>query len=67
MSNAFPGITIETLKAGIFDGPQIRKLMNDRDFSKSMNDLEKNAREAFVSVVKKIPWKQKTKQPQRSI
>ena len=52
LCNAFPGITIEKLKAGIFDGPQIRKLMNDRDFIKSMNDLEKNAWEAFVSVVK---------------
>ena len=25
----FPDPTIEKLKAGIFDGPQIRKLMND--------------------------------------
>ena len=40
---AFPGITIETLKAGIFYNPQIRKLMDDRDFIKSMNDLVKIA------------------------
>ena len=53
------GITIEKQKAGIFGGPQITKLMNDREFIKSMNNLEKNAWEIFVSVVKKIlRWKQ---------
>ena len=31
-----------------------------------MNDLEKNAWEAFVSVVKKNPWEQKIKQLQRA-
>ena len=39
-------------KAGIFDGPQIRKLIKDKDFIKSMTDVEKNAWEAFVSVVR---------------
>ena len=34
----FPGSTIENLKAGIFYGPQIKKLINDRDFSNSMNE-----------------------------
>jgi len=33
----FPGSTIEKLKAGIFDGPQIRTLINDRDFPNSMD------------------------------
>ena len=51
LCNVFPGITVEKLKAGIFDDPQIRRLMNDRDFIKFMNDLEKNAWEAFVFVV----------------
>ena len=48
MCNAFPGTTIEKLKAVIFDGPQMRQLMNDRDFIKSMNGVEKNAWEAFA-------------------
>ena len=50
--NAFPVITIEKMKAGIFDGPQIRKLIKDKDFIKSMTDVEKNAWKTFVSVVR---------------
>ena len=30
--NIMSGISIEKLKAGVFDGPQIRKPMNDPDF-----------------------------------
>ena len=47
----FPGLTIEKLKAGIFDGPQIRKLMNDSDFCNFMTPAELNAWMAFRSVV----------------
>ena len=28
----FPGLTMEMLKAGIFDGPQIRQLIRDPEF-----------------------------------
>ena len=35
------------MKAVIFDGPQIRKLLNDDKFTDSMNDKEKNA--AWIS------------------
>ena len=48
----FPGLTIEILKAGIFNGPQIRKLMNDHEFSSSMSKEEFYAWDAFVKVVK---------------
>ena len=48
----FPGLTIEKLKAGIFNGPQIRKLMNDHEFPSSMSKEEFYARDAFVKVVK---------------
>ena len=47
LCDAVPGIAIEKLKAGIFDGSQIRKLMNEKDFIKFMNDLEKNACETL--------------------
>ena len=30
IAKTFPGLSMEKLKAGIFDGPQIRKLMQDR-------------------------------------
>ena len=48
----FPGLTIEKLKAGIFDGPQIRKLIKDPNFSSSMNEKELCAWDAFLKVVK---------------
>ena len=37
-----PGLTVEKLKAGIFDGPQIRQLKNDPHFIASMNEIESN-------------------------
>ena len=40
------------LKAGIFNGPQIRKLMNDHEFPSSMSKEEFYAWDAFVKVVK---------------
>ena len=48
----FPSPTIEKVKAGIFDGPQIRKLMNDSNFCNFMNPAELSAWMAFTNVVK---------------
>ena len=48
---SFPGLSIEKLKAGIFDGPDIRKLMQDENFILSMNPLEADAWRGFVGVV----------------
>ena len=48
----FPGLTIEKLKAGVFDGPQIQKLMNDANFYNFMNPAELSAWTAFTNVVK---------------
>ncbi|ESO11779.1 hypothetical protein HELRODRAFT_166821 [Helobdella robusta] len=39
----FQKIGNEKLKAGIFDGPNIRMLMKDNEFIKIMNELELNA------------------------
>ena len=50
MYRAFPNQTLEKLKAGIFDGPQIRKLMNDSCFQESMTSSELSAWRAFVNV-----------------
>jgi len=49
--STFPGSTIEKSKAGIFDGPQIRTLLNDCDFPNSMNEKESCAWSAFVEAV----------------
>ena len=48
---AFPSVSEEKVKAGIFDGLQIRNLIKDPNFILSMNDMDANAWKAFVSVV----------------
>ena len=50
--SAFPGLGYEKVKAGVFDGPHIRQLIKDQNFTTSMTAVEKRAWEAFVSVVK---------------
>ena len=52
LCQAFPGLTMEKLKAGIFDSPQIRQLIRDPEFKNSMNKVELEAWKAFVLVVK---------------
>lgn len=47
----FPGLSNEKLKAGIFNGPQIRTLIRDKNFVGSMNSVESAAWKAFVEVV----------------
>jgi len=37
----FPNVAEAKLKAGVFDGPQIRTLMKDENFVTVMNDLER--------------------------
>ena len=51
LCQGFPGLTMEKLKAGIFDGPQIRQLIRDPEFENSMNEVELGAWKAFVLVV----------------
>ena len=48
----FSELSIEKLKQGIFDGPQIRLLINDSEFVKSMTELEFSAWNSFVLVEK---------------
>ena len=50
----FPGLSNEKLKAGIFDGPQIRKLLKDTNFVNSMNSVEAATWNAFTEVVNKF-------------
>ena len=47
---SFPGLSIEKLKAEIFDEPGIRKLVQDENFILSMNPLEADAWWGFVGV-----------------
>ena len=43
LCQAFPGLTMEKLKAGIFDGLQIRQLIRDPELENSMNEVELEA------------------------
>ena len=56
----FPSLTIEKLKAGIFDGPQIQKQINDTNFCNFMNPAELSAWTAFTNVEKFFLGKTKT-------
>ena len=51
LCQAFPGLTMEKLKTGIFDGPQIRQFNRDPEFENSMNEKELEVWKAFVLVV----------------
>ena len=59
---AFPGLTMEKLKAGIFDSPQIRLIIRDPEFEKSMNEVELEAWKIFVLAVKKFLGNNKVNQ-----
>ena len=48
----FPGLSYDKIKAGVFDGTQIKMLMKRQSFSSWMTDVEKRAWSAFVAVVK---------------
>ena len=47
----FRWISTEKLKAGIFDGPQIRELMKDPMFDKELSEAELSAWLSLKSVV----------------
>ena len=51
ISKKFSNLSSEKLKAGVFDSPQIRKLVNGPDFSISISEIEKNACDSFVWVI----------------
>ena len=48
----FPGLSTKKLRAGVFDVPQVRKLMNDADFCNYLNTAELFAWTAFTNVIK---------------
>ena len=55
----FPVLTIKKLKAGIFDGPQIQKLINDANFCNFMNPAELSVCTAFTNAIKFFLGKKK--------
>ena len=49
--STFPGLCYEKKKAGIFDGPQMRKLLRDQYFVTTMTIVEAQAWKIFFKVV----------------
>ena len=58
--HTFPGLSYEKIKAGIFDGPQIRTLVHDQAFVQAMNDKEKATWLSFLDVMKNFLGNKKT-------
>ena len=54
MVGAFPELSYEKIKAGVFTGPQIRKLVNDPNFTATMTEVERKSWEAFVDVQRNL-------------
>lgn len=51
LQNVFPKLSAAKIKEGVFDGPQIRKLMRDKEFDRILTDNELEAWLAFKNVV----------------
>jgi len=41
--NKFPNVSDTKIKESIFTGPQIRELMQDKQFDEDLNETERNA------------------------
>lgn len=50
--HTFPALSYDKIKAGVFNGPQIRTLIRDQNFIQKMNVKEKAAWLSFVDVIK---------------
>ena len=49
--SVLPGLSFEKIKAGVFNGPQIRALVRDQEFARKMNDKERTAWLSYVAVM----------------
>jgi len=43
LKNKFPNVSDAKIKVGIFIGPQIRELIQDKQFDEDLNETERNA------------------------
>jgi hypothetical protein len=50
--NKFPNVSDAKIKEGIFIGPQIRELMQDKQFDEGLNENERNAWLSFKRICK---------------
>ena len=54
IAKIFSALSMEKLKALIFDGSQIRKLMQDQTFTARMTEAERAAWCLYVSVIREF-------------
>ena len=59
ISSAFPELSNEKLRAGIFDGPHLRKLTIDPNFQHSQSEIKLASWLSFVEVVQNFPGNRK--------
>jgi len=50
--NKFPNVSDAKIKDGLLIGPQIRELMQDKQFDEDLNETERNARLSFKRICK---------------
>ena len=50
--NMFPNVSYAKIKEGIFIGPQIRQVMQDRQFDEDLNETERNEWLSFKKICK---------------
>ena len=54
LQEKFPQISMEKIKAGIFDSPQIRELTKDPKFDEALTKAERATQQSVKSVVKNL-------------
>ena len=67
LKKKFPRVSEAKILAGIFDGPQIRELMKDPNFDKSLTPKEKRAWTALKSIIQNFLGNHRSEDYQRVV
>ena len=54
LRNNFPNVSDAKIKEGIFIGPEIRELMQDKQFDEDQNETERNVWLSFKRICKDV-------------
>jgi len=67
LQQKFPRVSLEKLKAGIFDGPQIRELMKDSTFDDALSATELSAWGSLKSVITNFLGKNRCEEYEKEV
>ena len=67
LQQKFPRVSFEKLKAGIFDGPQIRELMKDSTFDDALSASELSAWGSLKSVITNFVGKSRCEEYKKEV